>query len=242
MSDTGAAPAFRPLYRQVRDTLVRRLIEGAWTPGMLIPSEFQLAAELGVSQGTVRKALDSMTADNLLVRRQGRGTFVALPEESRILFQFFRLVADDGERLFPESEVLERASQRANAVERDRLGLAPGARVWRIERVRRLGGRPVIVERIALPQARFERFGDLAEIPNNVYALYSEAFAITIGRASEKLRATAADATVAARLACAEGQALLSVERTAFALDDTPVEYRESLCLTDGFHYRADLR
>ena len=80
----GDAIGFKPLYAQVREQLMRRLVDGVWLPGMLLPSEMELARQLNVSQGTVRKALDSMTADNLVLRRQGRGTYVAEPEESRM--------------------------------------------------------------------------------------------------------------------------------------------------------------
>ncbi|MBO0664414.1 GntR family transcriptional regulator [Jiella sp. MQZ9-1] len=241
MSQTKQGLAFTPLYRQVRDMLVQRLIDGAWTPGSMIPSEFQLAAELGVSQGTVRKALDAMTAEHLLVRRQGRGTFVALPEESRILFQFFRLIADDGTRIFPESRVMDRQLAPASADERALLGLGIDEAVWRIDRVRSLGGTPVISEQITLPAIRFEGLAAMETIPNNVYALYSEHFGITIGKATEKLKAGAADARTAARLGCTAGDPLLVIERLATALDDTPVEHRVSYCRTANFHYRLDL-
>jgi GntR family transcriptional regulator len=237
-----AAPAFRPLYRQVRDALVRRLIDGAWTPGMLIPPEHRLAAELGVSQGTVRKALDAMTAENLLVRRQGRGTYVATAEDGRILFQFFCLTADDGAPVFPESEVLRRTTARATARERTALALPTAARVHRIERVRRLAGRPVISERIAVPEARFPGLAALPELPNNVYALYAERFGLTVGRAAERRKAVAADETTAARLGCTPGTPVLEIERTALSLDGSPVEWRLSHCLTDAFHYAAELR
>ncbi|MCB8838163.1 GntR family transcriptional regulator [Aurantimonas sp. VKM B-3413] len=242
MEDDRGTPAFRPLYRQVRETLVQRLIDGTWTPGMLLPSEFQIAAELGVSQGTVRKALDAMAGENLLVRRQGRGTFVAMPEESRILFQFFRLAADDGTRLFPESRVHGLAREPAGNVAAAALAIGPNDEVWRIDRVRHLGGRPVIVEEIVLPVARFPTLAEMEDIPNNVYALYSERFQITIGRAMEKLKADAADNPTAERLGCAPGHPILVIERVASALDGSPVEWRISRCLTDGFHYRADLR
>ena len=98
---------FRPLYRQVRDLLVRRIADGIWQAGQPLPSESEIALDLGVSQGTVRKALDEMTAENLVVRRQGRGTYVARHDDARILFQFFKLVPDTGERSFPESRMLE---------------------------------------------------------------------------------------------------------------------------------------
>src|SRR3954467_10464577 len=97
---------YRPLYRQVKELLIKRLGDGSWTPGQLLPREPEIAADLGVSPGTVRKALDEMSAESLLVRRQGRGTFVASHDEARILFQFFRMVSDTGVRRFPESRTI----------------------------------------------------------------------------------------------------------------------------------------
>src|SRR6478672_7519758 len=79
------ALGFRPLYRQVRDVLVKRIADGVWQAGQMLPSEPDIAADLGVSPGTVRKALDEMTAENLVVRRQGRGTYVARHDDARIL-------------------------------------------------------------------------------------------------------------------------------------------------------------
>ncbi len=236
------ALGFRPLYQQVRERLVARLSDGTWPPGLLLPSEQQLAAELGVSQGTVRKALDAIAADNLVVRRQGRGTFVAEPEEGRILFQFFKLTADDGRRRFPQSVVLGVAQGKASAAERQRLALAREAMVWRIRRLRELDERPMLVEKIVLPAARFPGLGALKEIPNNVYALYASAYGVTIAHAQEKLKAVAATATEARRLYCPANTPLLSIDRLAFSIDGTPVEWRVSRCLTDRYHYLCDLK
>ncbi|MFN3549182.1 MAG: GntR family transcriptional regulator [Mesorhizobium sp.] len=233
--------AYRPLYAQVRDQLVRRLIDGEWQPGQLIPSEIELAREIGVSQGTIRKALDAMTTEHLLIRRQGRGTFVARPEESRILFQFFRLVPDDGAPRFPDSAILDRQRGAATALEAEALALAPGDPVWRIERVRTLAGAPLLVETITLPAARLSGFGELAAIPNNVYGLYSERWGITIGRASERLKAVAASTADAEALGCAPGTPLLSITRIAFDLENKPVELRVSRCLTEAVHYSSEL-
>lgn len=124
------AVGFRPLYRQVKDRLVRRIAEGRWLAGQVIPSEMQIAQELAVSQGTVRKALDEMTAENLLVRRQGRGTYVASHDDDRVLFQFFKLTRDGNPREFPDSEVLSVVKVRADAEARARLMLAPMPRSW----------------------------------------------------------------------------------------------------------------
>jgi len=240
--DGETAFGFRPLYQQVRERLVARLVDGTWPPGLLLPSEQQLAAELGVSQGTVRKALDAIAADNLLVRRQGRGTFVAEPEEGRILFQFYKLTADDGRRRFPQSTVLGVAQGKATSVERRRLALDPGAMVWRVRRVRDLDDKPMLVEKIVLSAARFANLGALKKIPNNVYALYASAYGVTIARAEEKLKAVAATAEDARRLNCAQKTPLLLIDRLAFSIDETPTEWRVSRCLTDGYHYLSDLK
>lgn len=233
---------FRPLYSQVREALVRRLIDGSWPPGMLLPSEHQLAAELGVSQGTVRKALDAMAADNLLVRRQGRGTFVAEPEDGRMVFQFFKLVSDDGRRSLPDSDVFAVAQAVASPQEQDLLHLRAGRRVWHLERTRKLDGRTAIVERICLPVDRFPKLDRIEPIPNNVYALYAQTFGLIIARAEERLKAVPASAADAARLACPAGTPLIEVSRIGFGLDETPVEWRVSRCLTDRFHYAISLK
>ena len=234
--------SYRPLYVQVKDSLVRRLIDGVWQPGQLIPSEIELAREIGVSQGTIRKALDTMTAENLLIRRQGRGTFVAEPEESRILFQFFRMVADDGERAFPASRVVAWNRDAASVAERAALTLPPEAEVFRVERIRTIAGKPVIVETITLPVERFAGFEQLPEIPNNVYRLYSLRWGITIARAEERLKAVLARPADEAALGCATGTPMLEISRVAFDLEAKPLELRLSRCLTDGIHYSSDLR
>ena len=236
----AAEIVFFPLYRQVREGLLRRLAEGAWPAGAMLPSEQVLAAELGVSQGTVRKALDALVAENLLVRRQGRGTFVALHDESRILFQFFRLVSETGERQFPESRVLRVGAGRASAEERARLALAARARVVRIRRVRALAGRPCIAESIVLPASLFPGLIE-RPLPNNLYGLFAEKYGIGIARASERLRAVALGASDATLLGVAQGTPALAIDRLALAIDGRRVEWRVSHCLTTHVHYASDL-
>lgn len=233
--------AFRPLYQQVKERLLNRLIDGTWPPGMPLPSEHQLAQEMNVSQGTIRKALDAMTAEHLLVRAQGRGTFVAEAEDRRILFRFLRLTADDDSRQFPESSVASLRQRASNAEERRKLQLAKGERTWLIGRTRELGGRPVVFESIRLPMALFPGLDEIKPIPNNVYALYASRFGLTVGRVTEKLKAILASKADASKLDCAEGDALLRIDRIAYSLRGTPVEWRVSHCLTDEFHYRSEL-
>lgn len=236
-----AGLGYRPLYRRVKDTLVRRIADGIWTPGQLLPSEFQIAQDLAVSQGTVRKALDEMTTENLLVRRQGKGTYVARHDEARILFQFFKLQPDDGEKAFPESDVVEAGTFSASAEAAAVLGLAPETPTIRIRRVRSIGGEPVIAETIHLPAALFPGLTEEA-IPNNLYGLYSTRYGVTVSRARERLKAVAVSAKDARLLGVATGTPVLAVDRLAEAVDGATVEWRLSLCRTERYHYLSDLR
>ncbi len=233
---------FRPLYMQVRDMLVQRMVQGVWGPGQVLPSEQDLASELGVSQGTVRKALDELAAQNLVVRRQGRGTFVAEHDEARILFQFFKIVPDTGNPMFPESRILSSERREASTEECLRLGLVPGADVIHVRRVRLLGGKPAIVETVTLPAKIFPGLGD-DEIPNNhnLYGLYATEFGVTVAKAIERIKAVILTTEEAAELGVEPGHPALHVDRIARALDGSAVEWRVSLCLTDDHHYHSDL-
>lgn len=241
VQEGGPQVGFRPLYRQVKDAFVKRMFDGLWPPGFPLPSEGILAAEIGVSQGTVRKALDELEAENLVVRQQGRGTFVAQHDEKRILFQFFKLVLDDGVPRFPESKVLSAGVHPATTEEREGLGLAAGALVARVRRVRFIDGVPIIIETLSLPDAMFPGITE-TPVPNSLYAYYSERYGVTIAFAREKLKAIGLNAEDAAILDRPAGHPALMVQRVALALDTRAVEWRVSLCLTDEAHYSASMR
>lgn len=232
---------FRPLYRQVKAIFVRRLVDGVWAPGEGLPSEGQLAAEIGVSQGTVRKALDELAAENLVVRRQGRGTFVAEHDERRILFQFFKLVPDRGAPRFPDSVVLSTTTGLADPAEQAALDLAGEDGVIRIRRLRSFDEVPLIAETLSLPRRLFPGLED-GPIPNNLYSLFASRYGVTIANARERLKAVALPAEDAAALGVEPGHPALQIDRIALSLDGTPVERRLSLCLTQEVHYLSDLR
>jgi GntR family transcriptional regulator len=235
------ALGFHPLYRQVRDVLVKRIVDGVWKPGEALPNEFDIAADLGVSQGTARKALDTLEVEKFILRRQGKGTFVASHDEARILFQFFKLVPDTGTSEFPDSRILRVEVGTANAAAALALSLRAGARIVRIERLRSIGGRICIVERILLPRSLFPGI-EKRDLPNNLYELYRAEFGVTVVRAVEKLKAVAATKRDAKHLGLKVGAPLLKIDRTGYALDGRPVEWRVSLCQTDSSHYLSDLR
>ena len=230
----------RPLYAQIRDVLVQRIAGGIWHPGDMLPSEIRIAEELGVSQGTVRKALDWMTAEHLLVRRQGKGTFVATYDEARVLFQFFKLKADQGETPYPVGVLRGMKKGTATADERAQLDLGRDAPVWRVERLRRYGETIIAFERITLPAERFAGI-ETGPFPQNLYAAYAERFAIAVAGGEERMKAVAASPAEAGVFAMAPGAPLLAVERLTLAVDGMPVEWRVSLYRTDRWHYACAL-
>jgi GntR family transcriptional regulator len=219
---------YSPLYRQIRERLVHSLQAGEWRPGESIPSEVELAARYGVSQGTVRKAIDALSADHLLVRRQGRGTFVASHQEARAQFRFLRLRPDEGEPRQPTSRFLECRRLRAPVEIARALDIKPGEAVVMIRRVLDFEGVPTVLDEIWLPGAPFR--GLTAERLNAytgpLYGLLETEFGTRMTRASERLRAVSAGEDEAKVLVVAPGEPLLLVERVSSSYGDRPVEVR----------------
>lgn len=235
------APGYRPLYRQVYDIIVNKVAEGTWRPGEAIPSEQALARELGVSQGTMRKVLDALTAEKLLVRHQGKGTFIAENTQERSLFRFFRMVRPGGERVTPsmgEQSVRVRATRVA---EQQKLDLAKGAKVVEITRVRLIDGKPMIRETIILPSALFPRIEDRMPLPNTLYSLYQTDFGINIVSANEELRADIATPEDQRLLGALPGSPILCIDRLALSLQDRKVEWRTSRVHARDLSYAVTL-
>jgi GntR family transcriptional regulator len=239
----SAAPAFSPLYRQIKALLTRSLQGGEWRPGEAIPSELELAARYKVSQGTVRKAVDALADENLLVRRQGKGTFVATHAEQHVQFRFLRLAADEGQEGGVTRRFIDCRRQRAPAEIARALRLKAGDSTLQIRRVLSFSGRPVVFDEIWLPGQAFKGLTAerLAAYRGPMYGLFEQEFGVRMIRAEEKLRAVAADADAAALLEVPAGAPLLSVERIAFSYDDRAIELRRGLYDTRAHHYRNEL-
>ena len=153
---TGAgAAAFSPLYQQIKGLLVQALDRGDWKPGEAIPSETELAVRFQVSQGTVRKAVDELAAENLLIRRQGKGTFVSTHHEAQVRFRFLRLAPNQGEPQPAESQILDCRRIRASAEIARALELKTGEAVVAIRRLLSFASVPTVVVDIYLPGAIF---------------------------------------------------------------------------------------
>jgi GntR family transcriptional regulator len=242
-SASGTSPTFSPLYQQIKALITQSLQSGEWKPGELIPSEVELASRFKVSQGTVRKAIDELATENLVVRRQGKGTFVATHHEARAQYRFLRLMPDVGEPHYAENKVLETKRLRAPAEIARLLDIKSGDSVIFIKRVQSFDGVPAIVEELWLPGGIFKGLTAerLVEYKGPMYGLFETEFGTRMIRATEKIRAVSADESSAELLKAVVNAPLLSVERVAFTYGDKPVEVRRALYLTDRHYYLNEL-
>ncbi|AVS71179.1 GntR family transcriptional regulator [Paracidovorax avenae] len=245
---TGApTPAFSPLYQQIKGLILQSLQQGEWKPGEAIPSEMELAARFRVSQGTVRKAIDELAAENLVMRRQGKGTFVATHAERHVQYRFLKLQPDVGD---PDDEgpaqrrIVECRRTRASADVARALALRSGDAVVMARRILSFAGVPTILEDIWLPGQTFKGLTAerLAGYPGPTYAMFELDFGVRMVRADEKIRAVLPDTAQAGLLGVPAGTPLLSVERTAYTYNDVPMELRRGLYRTDTHHYHNALQ
>jgi GntR family transcriptional regulator len=250
MSAVPDAPQFSPLYRQIASLITRSLQAGEWKPGEAIPSETELALRYKVSQGTVRKAIEDLSASNLLVRRQGKGTYVATHAEEQTRFRFLRLAPDGAPgarwRLQPRNRRDNGSRSPGLGAPADvarAIGLRSGEAVLQVRRLLYFRGRPVVLDDIWLPAALFKGLTStrLSAYEGPMYGLFEAEFGVRMVRAEEQIRAVAADADAAGLLELAPGAPLLSVERVAYTYGDRPVELRRGLYDTRTHHYRNEL-
>lgn len=239
----SASPTFSPLYRQIKDFLIRSLEQGEWGPGDAIPSEGELAARFNVSQGTVRKAIDEMAAENMLVRRQGKGTFVATHDDPRSFYRFLRLVPDGGKAMPTVSDPFYCDTVASSPEVAGVLGLKAGERVVHVKRLLRFDGEPVVFDEIFLVADLFDglTLERLRGGERSLYSLFESDFGVRMINAEEHLRAVAADVQSAGLLGVKPGDPLLLVERTAYTYGNKPVEWRRGLYCTRQHYYRNDL-
>lgn len=243
LTPVAAAPGPSPLYRDVQWRITRALAAGEWKPGEAIPSETRLARQFGVSIGTIRRAIDELVAGRILLRQQGRGTFVAAHTEDRTLFYFFHVVGKDGRREFPESELLEFRKERSDDYDERDFGLARGTRVVRVQNLLRLAGQPVVLDAITVSGEQFPKLDEAAfrNREGTIYGLYQARYGVNVVRISERLSAVLPPAPVAAVLGMPEGQPALFLRRIAYSYNDSPVEYRRSWINTAANEYLSDL-
>ena len=241
-----ATPAFSPLYQQIKALILHSLQHGEWKPGEAIPSEIELASRFRVSQGTVRKAIDELAAENLVMRRQGKGTFVATHAERHVQYRFLKLQPDEGdarEEGPAQRRILECRRVRATAEIARSLALRTGDPLIQVRRVLSFSHVPTILEDIWLPGQAFKGLSaeQMTDYQGPTYAMFELDFGVRMVRAQEKIRAVLPDEGQAQCLEIPAATPLLSVERIAYTYNDVPMELRRGLYRTDTHHYRNDL-
>ena len=259
-------PSFSPLYQQIKALILQSLQAGEWRPAESIPSEMELASRYNVSQGTVRKAIDELASDNLLVRRQGKGTFVATHSARQVQTRFLRLVPDEphaaegedggsdtyspnGKNILVDRTITACNRQRATSELAKALNLKTGDPVVYIQRVLAYKNDqgvsvPTILEDIWLAGAPFKGLNleRLVESKAPMYAMFESEFGISMVRAEEKIRAVNPTKAEVALLQVKPETPLLSVERLTYTYNNTPIEVRRGLYRTDTRHYHNELQ
>ena len=194
----------RALYLQVWDALAGRITSGEWKPGSAIPNESNLAHELGVSLGTVRKALKLMEAQRLVTRRQGRGTFVNDQAAHEFADRFSSLRTAGGQPVCGQAKSVEIVKGAANELECTRLRLRADEAVYRIHRVRDHSGKVFLIEDVTLPAVLFPGLADKKAIADHVGALAQE-YGILLGKVEERISVGIPPAAIANALLVAPG-------------------------------------
>ncbi|MDG1162977.1 MAG: GntR family transcriptional regulator [Burkholderiales bacterium] len=232
-----------PLYLQVKKRITESLAEGLWNPGHSIPSEVELAQSFSVSQGTIRKAIDELAAENILIRRQGKGTFVASHDEEGSQLRFLRLTSTQNNKENLDNHLVSFTKEKATNKIAKSLGINIGTTVVSIKRVLTFNQKPLILDFIKVPASSFRKLTSemIVEKKGAMYRMYETEFGIQMLRAQEKIRAVAANADTSELLGVKKNTPVLSVERISFTYSDKPIEWRLGLCLTENHHYASEL-
>ncbi len=230
-----------PLWKQIRDELLGCLSQGSLRPGQLVPNEKTLVDLFSVSIGTVRKAIDSLEKDGVLVRKQGLGTFVCEHDDSSFLFKYFHICTkDSNEREIPEVECVSFQTRAANSAEAKILKIPEGNnKVFDIYNSLAFNGKIHSIDKITIPIARFPLMTKEVFVNRHstIYNLYQNKFNVFISKCSERVTAGTAKKNIADMLGIDEGESILKIRRTGYSFHNEIVELRTSYVNTKGVEY-----
>jgi GntR family transcriptional regulator len=230
----------RPLYLQVRDDLAQRIATGEWKPGHTLPNETELAREVGVSSGTMRKSLDLLESEYLVTRRRGRGTFVNDPASKDLVHRFDNIYRANDRRAEGEVRTLDITSAEASDHECSRLRLISGDQVYRITRVRSHSSKAFMFEQASLPVALFPGLVETA-LPSHRLVEIAQAYHLLLGDAEERISVSVPSQLAAEALSLAPGAHVLALDRVIRTRDGRPAEWRRAECALQNMHYLAEM-
>ncbi|MGI4984304.1 MAG: GntR family transcriptional regulator [Janthinobacterium lividum] len=233
-----------PRYLLLRDDLAARIAAFEWNVDEPLPTEQELATSYGLAVGTVRKAIDVLEKEGALSRFQGRGTFIRRPSFDQSLLRFFRFLDREGRHQVPQGKIQSRRVKRPPAAVARALGIAATENALQLKRLRLIDSRPLVVEEIWLP---LERFGLLETLPiadfgDLLYPLYERLCGQVVARASEHLTIDTVAEADAAALQLDKNEPVVVIDRVAYGLDGSALEWRRSRGNARYFSYTIDLR
>lgn len=233
-----------PLYKQVENGILQCLADGEWRPGEQLPNESQLAARFKVAVFTIRAGITELVKSNILIRKQGKGTFVARHSLQRQRYQYSHVYNSSGSQIFPDRSLIafsrEKATQHIVSMLALQGPLDPS--IFHVQCLLTIGDDPVSIMDIMLPAGMFKKLTARAvrEARENLYAVYQDVCGINVIRVEEHIRAALVEQPVAGQLKLRPNTPVLCIERIAYTYKDTPVEYRVRYFDASRFHYRMD--
>ena len=225
-------------YQKVKLSIVQALNQKRWAFNEAIPSEPLLAKKYKVSIGTIRRAIDELVSEKILVREQGRGTFVISHTVDYMLNVFFRLESKTGKRELPSSTLLEFKKVKPSIVVANYLKLSADEKIYKIRALLKFNETPAIIDEIHLPVKFFPNLAPsyFSERTGTLYKLFQEEYGITVVKIHETIEAklaTDADAILLKQNKC---NPLLKIIRVAYTYKNLPVDLR--IRLVDANNYR----
>jgi GntR family transcriptional regulator len=231
-----------PLYYQLKEKLTQIILQGELVPGALLPSERELSDRYGISRMTVRQALGEMVKEGLLVREQGKGTFVAEPKIDQALLRLTSFSEDMRSRgMTPDSRVRAVYIQEASAVITAALRLQEKQDVIVFERVRLADGKPMAFEVSHLPLSLLPGIEQEELHTVSLYKLLEEKYGITIQYARQTIEVGLSKGTESDALGLPNGSPVLLIERITFDAEDHPFEYVKSVYRGDRYKLQVEL-
>ena len=232
-------------YEEVKQKITEDLVRGRYPMGQALPAEKDLSKELDVSIGTLRKAVDELVAEGIVVRRQGRGTYVAEHDLKRLLYYFFHVVKHDvDKKANPRVELVSLNTAVATKEEASKLNIKEGAPVWRLVNCLYLEERCVMIDQITLDKKRFKNLtrAEFINREGSIYQLYQMKYGQTVVRSSERLRASLVSKQHAEWLDIKPNSPVLVIRRVALGIQDDPIEWRISTLDTNQYEYFSELQ
>jgi GntR family transcriptional regulator len=232
-----------PLHHQLYLELGSLLDAGRWAIGDRLPTERELSGAYGCSLITVRRALDELRRERRIERSPGRGTFVTGPPLERdlaVLTSFTREMKERG--LDPQTRLVTRSTVEATPEVAAALGLCAGEEALFIERVRSVGGRPLLLEQVYLPTSRFPDLAAADLERGSLYELLTARYGARPVRGQETIEPILPTSREAGLLGQSPRRPALLIELVAYAGDDSPIEYCRAIVRGDRARYRVDTR